>query len=163
MGENRPADPARHPLQGMRPLLSGVDAAKMFQVGQRLTQFINGSGGHSPYWRPPSGIAQRAPSDFLPSCAVVPDRHRTQGRIQTSSFPRRGFTVARGNALESRSQSASARSAHCSSVVHRPLSSRVGGLRNAIAIGEQSETPAALPIGGLCSHALCIRGQSSPK
>src|ERR1700730_5064468 len=32
---------ARHPLQGMRPLLSGLDAAKMFQVGQRLAQFIN--------------------------------------------------------------------------------------------------------------------------
>src|SRR5882724_1095864 len=100
MGRAGAPTQARHPLQGMRQLLSGVDAAKMLQVGQCLAQFTNGSGGHSLYWGRLSGIAQRAPSDFLLSCAVVPDSHRTQGRIQTSSFPRRGFTIARGNALE---------------------------------------------------------------
>ena len=163
MGENQRADPGAASNARNATAASGLDAAKMFQVGQCLTQFSNGSGGHSLYRGRPSGIAQRAPSDFLPSCAVVPDRHRTQGRIQTSSFPWRGFTIARGNALESRPQSASTRSAHCSGVVHRPLSSRVGGLRNAIVLGEQSETRAALPIGGSCSHALCIRGQPLSK
>src|SRR3981081_3577438 len=133
----------------------------MFQVGQCLAQFTNGRGGPSQSGVRLSGCDQRAPSDFLLSCAVVPDSHRTQGCIQTSSFPWRGLTVARGNALESRTHSASARSTHCSGVVHRPLPSRVGGLRNAIAIGEQSETGTALPIRGSCSPTLCIRGRSS--
>src|SRR5580704_19268873 len=48
-GRIGPLIQARNPMQGMRPLLSGLDAAKMFQVGQCLTQFSNGSGGHSLY------------------------------------------------------------------------------------------------------------------
>jgi hypothetical protein len=103
-------NPITSEVQSARPPTRrpGVDTLRFFQVGQCCEQLINGGDGHCLHRWWLSGIVERAPGDILSSCAVIADSHRTQGRVQTSSFPRCGVTIARGNAAKGGYESVSA-------------------------------------------------------